>query len=142
MKRIILIGKSGSGKTTLVQKLNHQKMGYKKTQMIEYSKNIIDTPGEYVENRNFIPALIVSSADCDIVALVQDCSDEYTVFPPNFSQIFNKKAIGIITKIDKCNNDINRAIKHLKLAGVNKIFCTSAFIDEGIDQLKEYLGYY
>lgn len=141
MKKILLIGRSGSGKTTLTQVLNKKKIGYKKTQMVEHSKNIIDTPGEYIENRNFIPALIVSAADCDIIALVQDCDSGPIVFPPSFSQIFNKRSIGIVTKIDKCNGFISQAEQNLRQAGVDKIFHVSSFTGEGIEQLEEYLGY-
>ncbi|MCG4585027.1 EutP/PduV family microcompartment system protein, partial [Anaerosalibacter bizertensis] len=45
----MLIGETGSGKTTLKQALNNEKIRYKKTQSLEYSRNILDTPGEYIE---------------------------------------------------------------------------------------------
>lgn len=141
LKKLILIGKSGCGKTTLTQVLFQQKIDYKKTQSMEYYKNIIDTPGEYIENRRFYKALIVSSVDCDIIGLLQDCSEEESIFPPNFSSIFAKPVIGIITKADLCNGErkYKRAEEFLVGAGVERIFKTSSYNNEGIDRIKEYL---
>ena len=65
MKKILLIGKSGCGKTTLTQRINGMDLEYRKTQMITYSNDILDTPGEYLENRNLYNALIISSYDSD-----------------------------------------------------------------------------
>ena len=63
MKTLLLAGKTGSGKTTLTQVLNEEFVQYKKTQSIEVCENIIDTPGEYIENRFYYKALIVASVD-------------------------------------------------------------------------------
>ncbi|MCM1991226.1 EutP/PduV family microcompartment system protein [Oceanirhabdus seepicola] len=142
MKRLILIGKSGCGKTTLTQVLHDENIDYKKTQAIEYTKNIIDTPGEYIENRALYRALIVSSADCDIIALIQDCSQEESIFPPNFASIFAKPVIGIITKTDLCDDQKNyeKATNFLKIAGVGKIFKTSSLNKNGISEIKKVLN--
>ena len=141
MKRLILIGKTGCGKTTLTQVLHDENIDYKKTQAIEYTKNIIDTPGEYIENRALYRALIVSSADCDIIALIQDCSQEESIFPPNFASIFAKPVIGIITKTDLCDDQKNyeKATNFLKIAGVGKIFKTSSLNKNGISEIKKVL---
>lgn len=49
-KRVILIGKSTAGKTTLCQCINHEELKYHKTQTVQIiNKNMIDTPGEYLE---------------------------------------------------------------------------------------------
>jgi len=141
LKRLILIGKTGCGKTTLTQVLHDENIDYKKTQAIEYTKNIIDTPGEYIENRALYRALIVSSADCDIIALIQDCSQEESIFPPNFASIFAKPVIGIITKTDLCDDQKNyeKATNFLKIAGVGKIFKTSSLNKNGISEIKKVL---
>ena len=142
MKRLILIGKTGCGKTTLTQVLHDENIDYKKTQAIEYTKNIIDTPGEYIENRALYRALIVSSADCDIIALIQDCSQEESIFPPNFASIFAKPVIGIITKTDLCDDEksYEKATNFLKIAGVGKIFRTSSLNKNGIIDIKKVLN--
>ncbi|MCI6174914.1 MAG: EutP/PduV family microcompartment system protein, partial [Clostridiales bacterium] len=57
-KRIILIGRSTAGKTTLCQRLNHEELNYCKTQTVQIiNRNMIDTPGEYLERRGFRGAL-------------------------------------------------------------------------------------
>ncbi len=100
MKKIMLIGKTGSGKTTLTQMLNGEVVGYKKTQSMEFSSNIIDTPGEYIEIKGYYRALIVTATECDLIGFVQDATESETLFPPNFAAVLNKPALGIITKTD------------------------------------------
>ncbi|WIF95541.1 EutP/PduV family microcompartment system protein [Caminicella sporogenes] len=139
MKKMILIGRTHSGKTTLIQVLNKSLMKYKKTQTIEYHNNILDTPGEYIENRRFYNALIISSFDCDVIGLVQDCTDCSCIFPPNFVSMFNKEVIGIITKIDCKEGNIKYAEKCLHSAGVSKVFKISSIKGYGIENIKKYL---
>ncbi|NMM63808.1 EutP/PduV family microcompartment system protein [Clostridium sp. P21] len=139
MKTLLLIGRTGSGKTTLTQVLNKECVQYKKTQAIEVCENIIDTPGEYIENRAYYKALIVSSVEADIIAFVQDCTEEESLFPPEFAGAFEKTVIGIITKIDlcKCEDSIKRAQKLLEIAGAKKIFKVSSTESSGIDEIKK-----
>ena len=138
MKKILLIGKSGCGKTTLSQRINGVDLEYKKTQMITYSNNILDTPGEYLEKRNLYNALIVSSYDSDVVGMVQANDDDENMFPPGFSSAFTKPVIGIIAKSDLEGNT-ERAIETLKEAGATKIFVLSSYENTGIDELLKYL---
>ncbi|WP_053955138.1 EutP/PduV family microcompartment system protein [Inediibacterium massiliense] len=140
MKKIMLVGKSGSGKTTLMQVLNHYDIEYQKTQTIEYEKNILDTPGEYIENVRFYNALITSSYDCDIIGFINDCTDVECIFPPKFACIFTKPVIGIITKIDENHKNVIRAEECLVQAGVKEIFPVSALHNKGIEALKKILG--
>jgi ethanolamine utilization protein EutP len=141
MKKIILIGKTGSGKTTLCQNIHGEVMEYKKTQAIDTHENAIDTPGEYIENRFYYKALIVTAADADIIGLVQDCTEEDSFFPPSFGSVFPKPVIGIITKADlaKDNEDILRAKQYLEMAGAADIFTISSIKEEGVEELKKYL---
>lgn len=127
MKKIMLIGKHAVGKTTLCQMLHNLSMDYKKTQAIELYDFAIDTPGEYIENRFYHKALIVTAADCDIVALVQQCADKEAYFPPGFGSIFPKPVVGIVTKCDLAKNeeDILQAETLLQNAGACQIFYIS-----------------
>lgn len=140
MKKIICIGSIGSGKTTLIQSLKEINMKYKKTQALEYYDNIIDTPGEYLENRRYYNALTIASYDCDAIALIQDSSNKRCVFPPNFSSIFTKPVIGIVTKIDKEEIYIDSSIKCLELAGAERIFETSSKENIGIKDVQKYIN--
>lgn len=136
--KLMLVGRTGVGKTTLTQRLNEVSLEYKKTQMVDYIGKIIDTPGEYVENRNYYKALNVVSIDAQIIGLVQSSLDEVSVFPPNFSSMFlNKKVIGIITKVD-LKSDTEMARNFLELAGVEEIIEIGKNCE--IESLKTYIG--
>ena len=142
MGRIIFIGKTGSGKTTLCQKLNELELKYKKTQSIEIYDNAIDTPGEYIENRNLYSALMVTAVDAEVIGLVYDSTEEESYIPPNFSSAFCKEVIGIITKVNLVDDakKLDRAVETLKNAGVSKIFKVDTIDNVGVMDLLEYLS--
>lgn len=143
MSRIIFIGKTGCGKTTLCQKLNELEFKYKKTQAIEVYDNAIDTPGEYIENRTYYNALIVTAVDAEIIALVYDCTSEENYIPPGFASIFSgKEVIGIITKINLIGDvkNIKLAEERLRLTGVDKIFKVDTIDNIGVEELLKYLN--
>lgn len=141
MKKVMFIGSSGSGKTTLYQRLEHDNIEYDKTQVIEFHKNVIDTPGEYLENRGFYSALHVTSMEVDVVALIMDCKCRQSAFPPGFARMFTKPIIGIVTKTDLILDDENDryAEETLRQSGVNEIFKISSLKNHNIEALKEYL---
>lgn len=138
MKKIMLIGRTGSGKTTLTQILNESKKEYHKTQNINFTEKIIDTPGEYIEMRGYYRALIVTAAECDVVGFVQDARDDDSIFPPFFSQTLNRPTVGIITKRDLVEST-EKAEKILKNIGVEKIIVISNKDLVGIEELKFFL---
>lgn len=141
MKKIIFIGKTGSGKTTLCQKLNSLKLSYKKTQAVEIYQNAIDTPGEYLENRHYYSALIMSAVDADLIALIGDPTAYENFIPPAFSGSFSKEVIGIITKISlvRCSEQIKKVEQSLLEAGVTRIFKVDTIENIGIKELFEFL---
>lgn len=140
MSRVIFMGKTGCGKTTLCQKLDELKIQYKKTQSVEVYRNAIDTPGEYLENRNLYSALIVTSADADVIALVYDPTVDEGYFAPGFASTFCKDVIGIITKIDIANNtQIEIAEERIRQAGASKIFKIDTIQNIGVEELSKYL---
>lgn len=140
MKKVIFIGQSGSGKTTLCQKLDEQSIRYRKTQAVEHYGTSIDTPGEYLENRRFYNALIMTAVDAEIIALVVDPTSEYRAMPPGFGGIFGKKVIGIITKIHQVKPErIREAEEELTMAQASPIFHVDTPEGEGIEELERYL---
>ena len=139
-KRIILIGHSAAGKTTLCQYLSHEALRYCKTQTVQIiNQNMIDTPGEYIERTYMRGALMT---DADLIVLVQDATDHSTIFPPAYTSMYAKPAIGVVTKADLATDaEIADAKKYLELAGVQKIFVTSSVAGTGFEELAALLGY-
>lgn len=141
MKKVIFIGKSGCGKTSLCQRLQGEEIKYKKTQSIDLYVDSIDTPGEYLENRNYYSALITTAAEANIIALVQECGDTISMMPPGFAWTFGREVIGIITKTDigECEDSIDIIEEQLRVAGVSRVFKVSAYSTEGIEELRRYV---
>lgn len=137
MKRTMFIGAIACGKTTLTQRLENQQIKYNKTQAVEFSANIIDTLGEYMEHHNMMSTLRVTSMDADIVVLLQSAVDKRLIFPAGFCSMFNKPTIGVITKIDLVKDpaDIEYSKKLLLSAGVKEVIPISAVKNINIDKL-------
>lgn len=142
-KRIILIGRSAAGKTTLCQFLSHEAIRYHKTQTVQIvNQTMIDTPGEYLERTNMRGALMVTSTDADLIVLVQDATEDGTMFPPAYTSMFAKPAIGVVTKSDLATDEqIENAKKYLTMAGAKELFVTSSVAGEGFEKLLDMLGY-
>lgn len=138
--KVIFMGRTGSGKTTLCQKLNDLELKYKKTQSVELYDNAIDTPGEYMENRNFYRALIMTAVDAKLIAILADPTVSDNYIPPAFAGTFAKEIIGIVTKISLAGaNDISRVERELREAGAQKIFHVDTVEEEGIFELFHYI---
>lgn len=139
-KRIILIGRSMAGKTTLCQYLSNSALTYRKTQTVEIvNQNMIDTPGEYLERTYFRGALVVTAADADYIVLVQDATENGTMFPPGYSSTFAKPCIGVVTKSDKATEkQIADAKVYLQNAGAGKIFVTSSYEGTGFEEFVQF----
>ena len=140
MRRIILVGRSGSGKTTLTQALNGQKLHYHKTQYVDYSDLVIDTPGEYAETRQFGHALALYSFEADVVGLLLSAAEAYSLYSPNITPLANREVIGIVTQIDHPHANVRQAQDWLELAGCKRIFAVSAVTGSGIKDLYDYLS--
>jgi len=136
-----LIGDVGCGKTSLTQALMGNEIQYKKTQAVEVVDNIIfDTPGEYLERTQMRGALMITSADAEIIGLVQAASENRDMFPPCYAGAFAKEVIGIVTKIDEADEKrIKIAEEWLRMAGAHKVFKTSSLRGDGIRELADYL---
>lgn len=140
MNKVILIGRSESGKTTLTQALTGKGIRYEKTQIVQRGDFIIDTPGEYIQTRNFGGALAVYAYESDIVGLLISADEPFSLFPPNITSMANRLVVGIVTGIDKNQARIDRAENWLKLAGCKKIFKVSSTTGEGIEELRDFLS--
>ena len=124
MKKIVLMGRSECGKTTLTQALKGDKIRYHKTQYVNHFDVIIDTPGEY---------------EADVVGLLLASTEPFSLYPPNITCMVNRDVIGIVTKADDREGNIDRARRWLMLAGCKKIFYVDSKTGEGVADLLEYL---
>lgn len=141
-KKIIFIGNIGCGKTTLSQRILGEKQIYQKTQSVELrGDSIVDTPGEYLELNYFRGALMITSAEADVLGFVQSAIDDKRMFSPCYAGSFAKPAIGIVTKIDVATKEqIDEAEECLKMAGAERIFKVSCYKNKGIKELIKYLN--
>ncbi|MBQ7039828.1 MAG: EutP/PduV family microcompartment system protein [Clostridia bacterium] len=140
MKKIIFMGKSRSGKTTLCQKLHDMAVSYRKTQAVEQYLNAIDTPGEYLENRHYYSALIISAADAKVIGVVSDATEHESYIPPAFAMTFSRPVIGIVTKVGIADEkQIKKAEQALKNGGITKIFKVDSILNIGLKLLFDYL---
>ena len=140
MKRLILIGRVAAGKTTLTQALKGEQIHYCKTQYINYTDTIIDTPGEYTEVNKLGAALALYAYEADIVGLVISANEPFCVFPPNCTCLVNREVIGIISGIDKPDANIPLAERWLRNCGCEKLFYVSSYTGEGLDTIIDYLN--
>ncbi|MDO5713161.1 MAG: EutP/PduV family microcompartment system protein [Tissierellia bacterium] len=137
-KKIMIIGRSHGGKTTLIEHLVYGKSKSRKTQSIERIANFIDTPGEYLEIPHYYKALLITSYDADLIIMLEEATEEHSLYPPKFSSAFQKPVIGVITKVDQ-GGDVEKIKKNLKRAGAEKIFVIDYRKPETLNKLKEYL---
>ncbi len=139
MKKIILMGRSECGKTTLTQALRGEQFKYQKTQSMNYYDLIIDTPGEYAENKVLAGALALYAYEADVVGLLLSAAEEYSLYSPNITSLVNREVIGIVTQTDRPGANTARAKAWLELTGCTKIFLVSAYTGDGIKELLNYL---
>ena len=139
MKKLALIGRSESGKTTLTQALRGEKIHYHKTQYVNHFDIVIDTPGEYAQVAHLGAALALYAYEADVVGLLLAATESYSLFPPNVVSMTNRDTIGIITKIDKENANVDQAKRWLELAGCKTIFYVNSVEQEGVAEIIEYL---
>ncbi len=142
-KTVILIGRSAAGKTTFCQRINQEDIIYHKTQTIQVvNSSIIDTPGEYLERARMRGALTVASVDADLLLLVQDATENGTMFPPAYASSFAKPAIGLVTKEDIATEaQVAEAVRFLEMAGAEKVFVISSITGSGFSELFQYLSF-
>ena len=139
MKKIILMGRSEAGKTTLTQALKGEKITYKKTQYINHYDVIIDTPGEYLQTGKLGRALALYSYEADVVGLLASGTEPLSLYPPNITCMVNRDVIGIVTKIDKADANVELAASWLRKAGCTTIFYVNSKTGEGVAEILEYL---
>ena len=139
MRKLILIGRSEAGKSKLIQALRNEDIRYHKTQSVDYTGSIIDTPGEYAETSRLGGALAVFSYEADVIGLLLSAIEPYSLFPPCIVGMATRPVIGIVSKCDHPYANPERAKLWLELAGCKRIFFTSSYTHNGMDEIIKYL---
>ncbi len=140
MLRTMLIGEWRSGKSTLIRLLSRSDYVPRKVLALDFHGDFVNTPSEFLENRWWYSAIITASADCDVLLFVQDATRPTCQIAPAFASIFNRRVIGVVTKIDLPDANIPRAEKFLRNAGVREIMKVSLVTGEGLDALRAELS--
>ncbi|GEN54569.1 EutP/PduV family microcompartment system protein [Halobacillus faecis] len=139
--RAMMLGSIRAGKSTLT----HALLGYKakamKTQSLTYEDWIVDTPGEYTENPMFYKNIMATSLEVTHVLFIQDPTKKKVIFPPGFSKGLNKLPIGVVTKADNEEADVDRAVEQLKkVMPKGPIVVTSALQGQGLDVIRHLVA--
>lgn len=137
----MFMGRSGAGKTTITQALYGEDIEYHKTQYVNYSKYIIDPPGEYIEDKQFGFALALYSYEVDIIGFILAADEQFSLYSPATTATATREVIGIVTKINSEFADRELAAEWLRIAGCEKIFFVDSVTREGLDELITYLGW-
>lgn len=141
--KVMLIGPIGSGKSTLTKCLLEDSSPVLKTQALNYTDWIIDTPGEYSENPLFYRSLMATSLEARVLLVIQDATRLQQILPPNFAQGFPIIPLGVITKIDLPDANLVKAEKLLRqVLPQNEIFHVSSVTLKGISELRTAIQKY
>lgn len=83
-----------------------------------------------------------TTADAEVIVLVQDCTDDTCMFAPGFATMFGKPTVGLVSKVDIAESEeaIEQAREKLELAGCDRIFYISNKDRRGVDDVKAYIG--
>lgn len=140
MRKIMFVGRSEAGKTTLKQAMKGETITYHKTQYINHYDVIIDTPGEYAETKSLAGALAVYGCESDVIGLLMDATEPFSLYPPCVTSVSNREIVGVITKIDHPVANVEQAAQWLRLAGCTKIFPVCSLDGQGLQDILDYLA--
>lgn len=139
--RVMMMGPVGAGKTTLTNALLEIESAATKTQTLSYKNWIVDTPGEYMENPYYYKTIMATALEVTHLIFLFDATKTKLAFPPGFSQGFTKLPIGVITKSDHPEADVERTLKILRMAlPKGPVVVTSAKTGTGLDHIKQLVS--
>ena len=82
----------------------------------------------------------MTCTNAEALVLLHDCTDGVSTFFPGMATAFQIPVIGVVSKTDLgTEQDIRYGEEILKLAGADRVFRVSAFKDEGVKELRDYL---
>ncbi len=133
------MGRSEAGKTSLAQVLRGEELHYIKTQYTNTSDELIDSPGEYSESKQFSVGLACFSFEADVVAIVQAADEPYSLFGASLHTFIQRPLIGVITKTDSPYANVPMIRLWMENAGCERIFEVNNITGKGAEELMAYL---
>jgi len=140
MSAVLLVGQHGSGKGALIRALGDDAYAPRKLMAVEYRGPFINTPGEFLENRRFYPALVTTAAECDMVLMLVNATHTCCLIPPQFETMFYRTVLGVVTRADAPQADVERAKRFLRSAGVRTVLTMDFESGRGVPELRAALG--
>ena len=104
-----------------------------------YSYNFKDSMYTNSLNSSGGSVLALYAYEADVVGLLLNATEPYSLYPPCCTACCTRPVIGIVTQIDHEKADVERAHNWLALAGCRPIFHVSSYTGEGIWQILDYL---
>lgn len=142
LEDFVLVGEVGCGKTALMKALLRDDSELRKTQAAEFHPhNVVDTPGEFSVRPAYYGALLSTVVEIDTIVYVQPANNACFSLPAGLLQVYpNKRVIGVISKADLPDANIDRARRILRESAIQEpYFVTSVVTNDGVDQLRSYL---
>ena len=139
---VVFVGEVDAGKSALVDQLISQDANTGKTQApIFYPGKVIDTPGEFMVNRALNGALLTTICNVKTIVFLHPANAQHFSSSSGLLKVYpNKNIVGVISKIDAPDADVDRSIKLLRQNGIPEpYFNTSIFDPKSIEQLSHYL---
>lgn len=137
-----VLGEVDAGKSALINMLIKQDANIGKTQSpIFYQGQVIDTPGEFIDNRAWNGALLSTISSVKTLVILQPASAKTFSAPAGLLNVYpNKNLVGVVSKIDQATADINIAEQLLRNNGIPEpYFHISIYDQASIDELFQYL---
>ena len=137
LDNIAFVGEVDAGKSALIGKLLTQETNTGKTQApIYYAGNVVDTPGEFVDNRAWSGALISTISTVKTIVYLQPANAKRFAPASGILNIYpNKNIVGVISKSDVNNADIEKAIRFLKQNRIPEPYIEVSIFDEDSIQI-------
>lgn len=140
-KRVMVVGRDHCGKTSLIGALTGNGRPIRYTQDVRYTSLAMDVPGAYLENPSMYQHLISLSQEASCVLLLAECGSLANAYPPNFAGSFNCPVIGVMTKTDLIEGNVDVNSEQWRRIGVREpYFAVSVKDGTGVNELKNYLS--
>jgi len=138
----VLVGNVGSGKSTLLKALLGLDNAVTKTQsLVFHHNNIIDSPGEFLNNRVLYGALLSTISQVDIIVYLQAADSGQLHMPNDLLRLYTgKRVIGVVSKTDVPGANVEAAEAALTEEGISgPYFKVSISDQESVQRLGDHL---